>query len=56
MVSVKCKCYVSPFNIMSHLRGNDFRTALGKIGGLRALCDSPIIALTAIASAETERV
>ena len=41
---------------MSHLRGNDFRTALGKIGGLRALCDSPIIALTAIASAETERV
>ena len=46
--------YVSPFNIMSHLRGNDFRTALGKIVGLRTLCDSPIMALTATASAETE--
>ena len=52
MVSVKCKCYASPFNnIMSYLRGNDFRTAFGKIGGLRA---SPIMALTATASAETE--
>ena len=36
---------------MSYLRGNDFRTAFGKIGGLRA---SPIMALTATASAETE--
>ena len=40
---------------MSHLysyntyRGRDFRTSFKSIGGLRALCDAPVIALTATA-------
>ena len=30
-------------------RGADFRTCFGKIGGLRALTDAPLIAVTATA-------
>ena len=35
-------------------RGANFRTAFSSIGGLRALCNAPIMALTATASSETQ--
>lgn len=35
-------------------RGQDFRTAFSKLGGLRALTDVPFMALTATASSEVQ--
>ena len=35
-------------------RGRDFRTAFDKLGGLRALTDAPVMALTASAPADVQ--
>ena len=50
MLSVIRSTYIT----FSVHRSTNFRTAFGMIGGLRALCDTPIMALTATASKETQ--
>ena len=49
MLHILCDCG----NLYS-FRGTDFRKTFGMIGGLRALCDVPIMALTATASMEKQ--
>ena len=48
-------CFLSLYRCFSHNRGESFRISFRKIGGLRALCDAPFMALTATASPVTQR-
>ena len=43
-----------PFNLLAKNRGENFRTAFQRLGGLRALTNSPFMALTASAPPRVE--
>ena len=54
VVSIEKRVHTLYKLVISDFRGTDFRTAFSMIGGLRAVCDAPIMALTATASSETQ--
>ena len=41
---------------INYIRGEDFRTAFKKIGGLRSLTDAPFMALSASAPSHVEKI
>ena len=54
MVSIEKRVHTLYKLVTSNYRETDFQTAFSMIGGLRAVCDAPIMALTATASSETQ--